>query len=274
MKTVALVTGANQGLGLALVRRLCRALGEDAVVCLAARDPDRGRRAASALEGEGLNPALLSLDVADDASVAACAATVAERHGGLDVLVSNAAARISPDRPDHDQVAEFINVNNLGTTRVLRAFAPLLRPQARVVVVASSFGSLRRLAPPLRPLFDGPSQTLETLDATMRGYAAAVEDGRAAGWPEWINIPSKVGQVASMRVFARLMAADPRQVAVTAACPGLVDTEASRPWFSDMSGAQTPDEAAVDVVWQAMETTVSSGHHGELLQHRQVIPWR
>jgi hypothetical protein len=75
-------------------------------------------------------------------------------------------------------------------------------------------------------------------------------DGRdaAEGWPDWINIPSKIGQVAAVRVLARerrdANLADGTLVA--AVCPGLVDTEASRPWFEGMSGAQSPEQAAPD----------------------------
>jgi carbonyl reductase 1 len=82
----------------------------------------------------------------------------------------------------------------------------------------------------------------------MDDYVAAVETGRAAaeGWPEWINPPSKVGQVAAVKVWARELAGEAarRDILVNAACPGLVDTGASRPWFDDMSQAQSPDEAA------------------------------
>ncbi len=275
MSTVAIVTGANQGLGLALVRQLCQDLGDPAVVYLTARDGERGRTACRMFQTEGLSPDFLTLDVGEDESVRACALAVAELHGGVDVLVSNAGARIIPDRPKRDQVAEFVNVNNFGTTRILEAFEPMLRPGARVVVVASSFGSLRQLDPALHPLFDGPLLTLGDIDRVTQDYAAAVRNGTAAaaGWPDWINVPSKISQVASMRIFARKMTADRRDVLVTAACPGLVDTDASRPWFPDMSHAQSPAEAARDVAWLAAVPTPQSGLHGELVRHRQVIPW-
>ena len=72
-----------------------------------------------------------------------------------------------------------------------------------------------------------------------------------------------------MRILAREMA-HTRGIWVNAACPGLVDTEASRPWFKDMSGAKSADEAAVDVAWLAMTTDAP---YGELVQYRKVIPW-
>jgi hypothetical protein len=57
-----------------------------------------------------------------------------------------------------------------------------------------------------------------------------------------------------------------------AACPGLVDTRASRPWFTDMSGAQSPDEAAVDIVKLATGP-VEPRMYGELVQHGRVRSW-
>ena len=111
----------------------------------------------------------------------------------------------------------------------------------------------------------------------MDDYAAAVRTGTAAaaGWPDWINVPSKIGQVASVRVLARRNEADFRRrgILVNAACPGLVDTEASRPWFDDMSGAASPDEAAKDVVWLATLPAGTSEPQGQLVRHRKPRAW-
>lgn len=275
MPRVAVVTGANQGLGLALVERLCRDLEHGDHVYLTARDPAKGADACAQLREKGLTPRFQPLDVTKPESVAACAGALNARHGGVDILISNAAARIGRDRPQADQVEDFVATNNLGTTRVLTTFEPLLRRGARVVVVASSFGVLRRLPNRLQPRFDGPDLTLADIDRTMIGYVEAVRTGRAAmeGWPDWINVPSKVGQVASMRVFARSLSGDPRGIVVNACCPGLVDTDASRPWFEDMSQAQSPLAAAEDVVWLASTPTRERGPVGELVQHRRVLAW-
>ena len=118
--------------------------------------------------------------------------------------------------------------------------------------------------------------SIDDLDKTMREYAAAVRSGAAAaqGWPEWINIASKIGQVAAVRIYAR----DRREQAtrdgqlIVAVCPGLVDTRASRPWFTDMSKAQSPDAAAVDVV-QLATGPVEPRMNGELVQHGRIRPW-
>jgi NAD(P)-dependent dehydrogenase (short-subunit alcohol dehydrogenase family) len=277
MSMIAIVTGANQGLGLALVRGLCRTLGADGIVYLTARDRNRGEQAVADLEAEGLSPRLELLDVRDDASVQAVAQTIAERHGGADIVISNAAARISREVPNEQQVRTFVDTNNHGTVRMIKGFRPLLNDGARFIVVASSFGTLASLDPRLHPRFDAGQMSLTDVDHVMDDYVDAVETGRAAaeGWPGWINPPSKVGQVAAMKVLARELAGEAaqRDILVNAACPALIDTEASRPWFDDMSGALSPDQAATDVLWLATLPTGTREPYGELVQHRKVLPF-
>jgi carbonyl reductase 1 len=277
MAKVAVVTGANQGLGLALVRGLCRTLGTDGIVYLTARDPARGEQAVAGLRAEGLSPRLEVLDVRDNTSVTGVAQVLAGRHGGVDIVISNAAARISPQVPAERQVRTFVDTNNHGTLRMIRSFGPLLRDGARFIVVASSFGTLASLDPRLHHLFDVTWMSLAGLTKVMDDYVAAVETGRAAaqGWPDWINPPSKVGQVAAVKVWARELASQAarRDILVNAACPGLVDTGASRPWFDDMSAALSPDDAATDVLWLATLPPGTREPYGELVQHRKVLPF-
>jgi carbonyl reductase 1 len=274
--TTILVTGANQGLGLAVVEGLARRLDSRADVYLTGRNPDRVRAAADRLEREGSPVRTAVLDVRDTDAVEALAAQLAERHGGIDVVVSNAAARITPERPAAEQVEAFVDTNNLGTTRMIRAFGPALAPGGRFLVVASDFGTLRSLPQHLHERFDAERLTLDELDRTMIGYAEAVRTGHAAaeGWPDHINLPSKVGQVAAARVFAREARSNEEDGRLIAAvCPGLIDTDASRPWFEDMSGAQSPEQAAVDVVELAVDRA-DPAHYGQLVQHGRVIPWK
>jgi carbonyl reductase 1 len=277
MTKVAVVTGSNQGLGFALVAALCRDLGPEASVYLTARNPERGEAALQRLRAQGLSPQFHPLDVTDDASVSALAKTIEARHGGADILISNAAARISRDRPQAEQVGEFVNTNNHGTFRMLRAFGPLLKEHSRCLVVASGFGSLKNLPTSLHDEFDTATKSLEDIERLMDRYAQLVATGQAQvhGWPDWINIPSKIAQVASTRILARSLgeAARRKGILINAVCPGLVDTDASRPWFEDMSSAQSPDQAAVDVIWLATLPPGTLAPHGELVQHRTVLPW-
>lgn len=82
---------------------------------------------------------------------------------------------------------------------MIRAFAPLLAPDGMFLLVASDFGTLRNLPSSLHERFDADRISLDELDSVMTAYAESVRRGRAAadGWPEHINIPSKVGQVAA-----------------------------------------------------------------------------
>lgn len=273
MTKVALVTGANQGLGYALVKGLAARFGPTDRVYLTARDPAKGAAALKSLNGAVPHVVVERLDVTDDANVAALAREIERRHGGIDVVISNAAARIAAGVPPGKQVRPFIETNNHGTTRMLRRFQPILKPDARFVVVASSFGRLTHLPEHLHPNFDVAAASLEDIDAVMKRYVAAVEAGTAAeeGWPDWINVPSKIGQVAAAKIAARDRPDD--GILINAACPGLIDTEASRPWFDDMSDAQSPDEAAVDVLWLALHPGGADAPQGELVQFRKVLSW-
>ncbi|NIZ91668.1 SDR family NAD(P)-dependent oxidoreductase [Kineosporiaceae bacterium B12] len=143
---MALVTGANKGLGRETVRRLLAA-GLD--VYLASRDAERGRVAAGELGARALQ-----LDITDDASVTAAAEQVRREVGHLDVLVNNAAVVGALDRTTEQVDAEDLRVvhetNVLGLVRVTHAFLPLLQtsPAGVVVNVSSGMGSLGRTSDP------------------------------------------------------------------------------------------------------------------------------
>ncbi|KAJ1568455.1 hypothetical protein HK405_001770 [Cladochytrium tenue] len=157
--TTALVTGANKGIGLAVVKLLVRDLPSGSVVYLACRDIKRGEAAAELLRGEfatadkqpGAELRVVQLDVTDLASVAACAAAVAAstEGGALDVLVNNAGIAQSyagPSGTSDAELRDVFAVNFLGPAAAVREFLPLLRrsPAPRVVNVTSALGSLTR----------------------------------------------------------------------------------------------------------------------------------
>jgi carbonyl reductase 1 len=279
---VAIVTGANKGLGLALVRALCRRFGPDAHIYLTARDEKRGQEALHTLQADGLAPRFFRLDLRDTGSIAAMAEHVRQQHGGVDLLIQNGAYAALPDVPGKTQVRTMIDTNNLGTHRVLRAFVPLLRAHARVVVVASGFGTLKSLPPALHGRFDTDHMGLSDLESTLEGYVRAVESGteEGEGWPRWINIPSKVGQVAATRIVAKEIAQDPSAppgILVNALCPGWLVTDASRPYLKDLPPdvkPKQPDEAVDDALWPALLPKGCDGPHGELTQYCKILPWR
>jgi len=142
---VALVTGANRGIGLELVRRLA---GEGFRVVLASRDPEKGRVAAGELQQQGLDVVSLELDVSAQRSVESLAASLESQLGRLDVLVNNAAIHYDTWQhgvdADLDVVHEALETNLLGAWRTTQACLPLLRQSAhgRIVNVSSGAGSL------------------------------------------------------------------------------------------------------------------------------------
>ncbi|MGW3665169.1 SDR family NAD(P)-dependent oxidoreductase [Streptomyces sp. NPDC005141] len=275
---IALVTGANQGLGFALVQGLAARLDRDDLVLLTGRDTHRVADAVVRVTGSADTTSRVEgrvLDVTDAGAVAELAAELGARHGGVDVAVSNASAMLTPDRSQAEQADAFIDVANGGAHAMLRSFGPVLRPGGRLIVVASSLGTLGHLDARLHPLFDGAS--FDEVAAAVASWRAAVRAGteQELGWPQWINVPSKVAQVAAVRAVAaeRRDADLARGTLVAAVCPGLVDTPLSRPWFADFSQARTPAAAAVDVLDLVLREKVDPALYGELVRFGEVVPW-
>ena len=149
-RRVAVVTGANKGIGLEIARQLGR---EGITVFLGARDALRGRAAAEKLRAEGLDARPLPLDVTDDASVSAAAAFLEKSEGRLDILVNNAGIAIDngpPSRVSLEVVRRTYETNVFGVIRTTQAMLPLLRRSdaGRIVNLSSGLGSLTRNSDP------------------------------------------------------------------------------------------------------------------------------
>jgi NAD(P)-dependent dehydrogenase (short-subunit alcohol dehydrogenase family) len=275
MNRVALVTGATQGLGLALAEGLSKRLDARDVVYLTGRS---ARRLAGAMSGVARGRAEIRielLDVGDHESVDRVAATIAERHGAIDIVFSNAYRRVQPADDPADVVADYVNTNNLGTTRVLRAFGPLVRDGGRLIVVASTMGTLHYLAPVLHDRFPDDA-SLDDVDTAVCEWRDAVLDGSslARAWPGFVNIPSKIAQVAAVRSLARVRRAEDerRGIFLASVCPGMIDTAASRAWY-DMSRAQTPAQAAGPLIDLVLDPSPNAEMYGELIRFGEVLPW-
>jgi NAD(P)-dependent dehydrogenase (short-subunit alcohol dehydrogenase family) len=231
MTTSTLITGANRGLGYETARCLLEA-GHD--VWVAARDPERGDRAARELGAR-----FVALDVTDDASVAAAAELVAA-HGGLDVLVNNAGIS-GGRRPLRDvtagDVRHVLETNVVGVVRVTQAFLPLLdrSPNPVIVNVSSGMGSLARTTDPRR------------VESTITGLAYPAS--KAA-----------VNMLTSQ--YAKALPA----MRVNAVDPGYTATD-----FNGHRGTQTVQEGAEAIV--AMARIDRSGPTGTFVDRRGTVPW-
>jgi NAD(P)-dependent dehydrogenase (short-subunit alcohol dehydrogenase family) len=210
--SVALVTGANRGIGFEVVRQLAR-LGFS--VILGARDARKGDEAAASLALDGLKVFASRLDVTDERGVEESRSWVAGRFGRLDVLVNNAGVLYDTwqraENADFRTVREAFETNTLGAWRVSKAFIPLLRGSARgrVVNVSSESGSL----------------------ASMGGGTPAYSVSKAA-----------------LNALTRMLADELRRerILVNSVCPGWVATE-----MGGAGAPRTPEEGAAGIVWAA-----------------------
>lgn len=253
-RRLAVVTGANRGIGLAitaeLVRRGLRVIGTS-------RSADDARP----IEAVGAEHHLL--DVTREESVGAL---VADLSSGLDVLVNNAG--LSMNGFDAEVARRTLDANFFGAKRVTDGLLPLLRPGARVVMVSSKMGELSCVAPALRARFESPSldeaELVQLMESFVRDVAAKAHEAR--GWPSSAYSVSKVGMNALARVYARALADDPRRILVNAASPGWVRTR--------MGGAGAPrsvEDGARTPVWLAL--LGEGGPTGGFFHDERAIPF-
>jgi NAD(P)-dependent dehydrogenase (short-subunit alcohol dehydrogenase family) len=143
---IALITGANKGLGFETARQLAR---QGITVILGARDAAKGAAAVAALAKDGITAEAISLEVTDQASIASAVVTVTARHGRLDILVNNAgildyAADTGPETTSVETFRRVFETNLFGLVAVTQAFLPLLKQSAagRIVNLSSILGSI------------------------------------------------------------------------------------------------------------------------------------
>lgn len=242
-----LVTGANKGIGRAIVERLI-AEHPDVHVYLGSRDASRGEatRAEILAEHAGAEARLevLPIDVADDASVNAAAERVETLYG----LVNNAGIG-----RHGNALARVLEVNARGPRRVCEAFASKLVDGGRVVIVTSASGPMfvNRCSAEMQRVFTDPAIEWSALDALMQeavgiADAAAFEakglaDGDAYGL-------SKACANAVMHIVAR----ERPSLSVNACTPGFIATDMTAP-YAEASG-QSPEEMGMKTPHEGART--------------------
>ncbi len=272
---IAVIAGATRGIGAALVEQLARKWGDNGFVYLTARREADGEEAVRRLARMGLRAGWLPYDMADPEGAASLARTLRQRHQKIDIAVLNGAYAPAAGPSSVAEAAEMVETNNHGTLRFLRAIGPLLKHGGRMAVLASGYGRLANLPESLRARFDTHANDAAAIDVAMDGYVAAMRAGTAAaeGWPDWANIPSKIGQVAVTRAYARRFDRT-QDILINAVCPGLTLTDATRDLMETVfkgREAQTPEQAAADLLWLVTLPPGTAEPHGELVQHRQVL---
>ncbi|MEU5901977.1 MULTISPECIES: SDR family oxidoreductase [Streptomyces] len=237
---IALVTGANKGIG----QETARQLGErGAVVLVGARDEVRGKQASAVLADRGITAVPLRVDVRDAACVAEAAAVIERRYGRLDILVNNAgiAGQFTgaPSQAAAGDLREVYETNVFGVVTVTNAMLPLLRrsPAGRIVNMSSHLGSLALNADPASPM----------AHVNMLAYQS-----------------SKTALNALTLAYAKELRDTP--IKVNAAHPGVVATD-----INGHRGQRTPAQGAVIAVRLALLD--ADGPTGASLSEDGPVPW-
>ncbi|KAL1139655.1 hypothetical protein AAG570_006633 [Ranatra chinensis] len=267
------VTGGNKGIGYGIVKNLCEQYS--GTVYLTARDEGRGKAAVQSLNKLGLKPEFHQLDVDSDESVKKFAAFIKEKHGGLDVLVNNAAIAFKNDATDPfgHQAEVTLKTNYFSLLRVCNALMPLLRPHARVVHLSSSAGHLLRIpGEDLRKKFSDPNLTVDELSKLMNKF---IEDAKRGdylnhGWPNSCYVVSKVGVSALTMIQAREIKDDPREdIVINCVHPGYVDTD-----MTSHKGPLTIEQGADAPTYLALLPENCTSPKGDYIWHnRKIVDW-
>ncbi len=233
---VALVTGANKGIGYAIAEGFGR-LGYTVIV--GARDETRRDHAVEKLRAAEIDAIGVSLDVTSDDSVTAAASIIEDKTGRLDVLVNNAgisgrteSGAQDPTTLDLGVMLTVLDTNVFGVVRVTNAMLPLLRraTSPRIVNMSSNMGSLTLQTGPILASY-ASSKTM--LNSITTQYARAFTD---------------------------------TNIIVNAACPGYVATD-----FTGFNSPRTAEQGAAIALHLA--TLPDGGPRGGFFDDDGAIPW-
>lgn len=269
---VAVVTGANKGIGFATVRGLCKKFQGD--VFLTARNEQLGQEAVKKLNDEGLHPKFHQLDLTDKASVDKLKNFLQSTYGGLDILVNNAgmAFKMAATEPFAQQAEMSVATNFWGTLNVCRGLFSLLRPHARIVNVSSTMSTFAALksSDSLKARFLKPDLAMSDVEQLMNEFVRSSKAGtiKEDGWAESAYGNSKIGVTLMSFVQQKEFDKDPREdIIVNACCPGMVAT--------DMSGNQGKgiDEGADTPLYLALLPPNTTSPKGNFIFDRTVLDW-
>jgi NAD(P)-dependent dehydrogenase (short-subunit alcohol dehydrogenase family) len=237
--TVALVTGANKGIGYEIAAGL-GALGWR--VGVGARDAGRRDEAVAKLRAAGADAFGVPLDVTDDASVAAAAELIEAEAGGLDVLVNNAAITggmpQTPTTVAAETIRAVVETNVIGVVRTTNAMLPMLRRSAspRIVNMSSSVGSLTLQNTPgasVGPISGAYAVSKTFLNAMTTQYVKELAD---------------------------------TNILINSACPGFTATD-----LNGFRGVRTPEQGAQIAI--RLATLPDDGPNGSFFDDNGVVPW-
>jgi NAD(P)-dependent dehydrogenase (short-subunit alcohol dehydrogenase family) len=238
--TIALVTGANKGIGFEVARQLAAA---GYTVLLGARNKALGEEATATLKREGGDVRFLRIDLDEPTTIGAAAQDIDAGFGHLDLLVNNAGIAVTgdglPSNVSLDAIERTFRVNFLGTVAVTQAMLPLLRKasSARIINVSSGLGSLTKASDP----------AWTHVAAKFLGYASSK---------------------AALNMLTVQLAWELRDTAikVNSAEPGYTATD-----LNQHRGTQSIPEGAAEIIRLAL--LGDNGPTGTFSSSRGIVPW-
>jgi len=172
---IALITGANKGLGFEMARQLGK---EGVTVVVGARDPQLGEAAAAKLRAEGTDAHFLKLDVTNPADHTAAATFLEDKFGRLDILINNAGISGEPigtgkaATPSSDVLRRTFDTNFFAPVALTQVLLPLLRKSdaGRIVNMSSALGSQTLHADPASPIYNFKALAYDSSKAALNSF--------------------------------------------------------------------------------------------------------
>ncbi|KPI98446.1 Carbonyl reductase [NADPH] 1 [Papilio xuthus] len=240
---VAVVTGSNKGIGLSIVKGLCKRF--TGIVYLTSRDIERGNNAIEDLRKQGLFPRYHQLDVTDRESVLKFKNYLQSKYGGIDILVNNAGVAVSEAYPNFEENQMIIDTNYKSILTIQELIFPLIRDNGRILNISSDCGHLSNIKNKYWiDRLSSRSLNMEDIQEFIDWFLKACEsntfrrddiadDGSFAAY--------RVAKVAlSAATILQQKELQTRNISVNSMHPGLVRTDMSR-----HIGFLSADEAAV-----------------------------
>lgn len=285
---IAAVTGANKGIGYAIVRNIALqypqsilgSSGAPLLIYLTARDNGRGQQAVSSIledpelrkakalqkDGGRADVKYQHLDISNKESIQDFEAFLKKQHpNGIDVLVNNAG--VAFDGFDAGIVEKTLASNYHGTRHITETMLPHMRKGGRIVNVSSMAGKLNKYSPEITDTLRA-ARSVASISGLMDEYLNQVQAGTHSqnGWPSAGYAVSKAGVTGMTKAIGRSKEVAAQGVLVNSCCPGYVDTDMTK-----HRGRKTPDQGAQTPVKIALHDI--GGTTGEFWQHEDVSEW-
>ena len=268
---VAVVTGGNKGIGLAIVRGLCKQFKGS--VLLTARSEENGKAAVWLLEKEGLKPVYEKLDILSQESIMDFKSRVEKKYGGIDILVNNAGIAFKNASTDPLPMKAHVTLetNFFATLFLTNSLLLIMNKGSHICMVSSMSSRLSKISQdkthPIRLRMTNPDIKEEEVVSLLKEYLNAVDKDDYSVWPkDSAYSMSKVGITAVTRAIGRKLSDDSREIIINSCCPGFVDTD-----MTSHKGVLTPDQGAVTPLKLCLLPSGTAS--GDYYKDEKVVDW-